>query len=416
MEFLSSIKKTKKTGTIYRNGNMLSDANKGITAITYNHLNLPTEVSINGNGNTGTIRYIYDATGVKQQKVISTGTITDYAGNYIYENNSLKFFNHPEGYVEPNGNKWKYVYQYKDHLGNIRLSYADNNGNGDIDAENEIIEENNYYPFGLEHKGYNNVVNGTEHPYKYNGKEHQQELGLDWYDYQARNYDPAIGRWFNPDPLAEEFTEWSPYTYAFNDPIRFIDPDGMAPDDIIIKGDKEFRNQAFANLQSLTDDKLEIDKNGKVTISETSCNSGCEVGGNLVSNLINNEDATVTIVETSGGNATKGGTASEANLKSDGTPGSGVKEVTVEFNPNKTTGGVDVNGSKERPTEIGLGHELIHSQNRIDGKRDPKSSGVRDPDRAKGKGTILSGEELNTRKSENKLRKERDVPLRKTKQ
>jgi RHS repeat-associated protein len=85
------------------------------------------------------------------------------------------------------------------------------------------------YPFGLKHKGYNNVVNGVHHPYGYNGKEENLELGLDWLDFSARNYDPAIGRWMNLDPLAEKMRRHSPYNYAFDNPVYFIDPDGMMP-------------------------------------------------------------------------------------------------------------------------------------------------------------------------------------------
>ena len=92
-----------------------------------------------------------------------------------------------------------------------------------VSAEKKRI---NYYPFGLEHKGYNNVVNGTEHKYKYNGKEIQEELGLNWYDYGARNYDASLGRWFGIDNLAEKHFNFSPYTYTANNPVLFVDFDG----------------------------------------------------------------------------------------------------------------------------------------------------------------------------------------------
>ena len=110
------------------------DTNKGITAIGYNHLNLPTTVSMNGSGGTGTISYIYDATGVKLKKTVGS-SVTDYASNYIYKNNSLQFFSTPEGYVEPKDPNnlalgYNYIYQYKDHLGNVRLSYSDMNNDG----------------------------------------------------------------------------------------------------------------------------------------------------------------------------------------------------------------------------------------------------------------------------------------------
>jgi hypothetical protein len=115
-----------------------------------------------------------------------TAKNTEYAGKYIYSNNEtagtmkLEFFSHPEGYIEPVANTFKskkrfrfgidgggtttyssynYVFQYKDHLGNVRLSYSDTDLNGAVD-QSEIIEESNYYPFGLKQKGYSNAPCG----------------------------------------------------------------------------------------------------------------------------------------------------------------------------------------------------------------------------------------------------------------
>ncbi|WP_422107279.1 DUF6443 domain-containing protein [Winogradskyella sp.] len=220
------------------NGNMLTDLNKGISSnILYNHLDLPTQVTLSG----GNIQYIYDATGVKQKKIVSTGTTTDYAGNFIYENGTLKMFSYPDGYAEPpagnakRGSEYKYAYQYKDHLGNIRLTYSDSDKSGSIDSSTEIIEENNYYPFGLQHKGYNDVVsanvNSVAQKFKYNGKELQDDdvngNSLDWHDYGARNYDASLGRWMNLDPMSEFYYYSSTFTYAANNPLSYIDPNGM---------------------------------------------------------------------------------------------------------------------------------------------------------------------------------------------
>ena len=100
----------------------------------------------------------------------------------------------------------------KDHQGNNRVV---------INQSGTVEETNHYYPFGGVFAATNNVQ-----PYKYNGKEFDNKSGLNWYDYGARHYDAALGRFVSVDPLAEEYSSTSPYGYCLNDPIRFVDPDG----------------------------------------------------------------------------------------------------------------------------------------------------------------------------------------------
>lgn len=437
------------------NGNMTSDKNKNITAITYNYLNLPEKVT---KGTGEYIKYIYDAGGRKlsQQVYASNNTLTkstDYVGEYIYENDTLRFINTEEGRVilplssgEGAGGEVEYQYHLKDHLGNVRVTFTTKDEQEDnlatLETENEteertqflyyddvrlvnstlfdhtgtgathnalrlngsanentglgkslavvpgdkiqlevyakyvdpessnlttalanllnaiaagtaapgtvidgagyasggsnafpfgglldksndtgtgpkaylnylvfnkdfipqmaksgfkrlgpgakedgalaetnggegvphekldweiditepgyvyiwlsneevelggdpvevyfddfkvthvkspVISSSEYYPFGLsfgEYQRENSILN----QYKYNGKELQDELSINWYDYGARMYMPDIGRWNAIDPLAEQYLRWAPYNYAINDPIRIIDPDGM---------------------------------------------------------------------------------------------------------------------------------------------------------------------------------------------
>jgi len=96
-----------------------------------------------------------------------------------------------------------------------------------------VQQESSYYPFGLEIEGlsWQKPLQKSLNKYLYNGKELQDDLGLDWYDYGARFYDAQIGRWHSVDPMSEERNWVSPYNYVQNNPIMRIDPNGMLDDD-----------------------------------------------------------------------------------------------------------------------------------------------------------------------------------------
>jgi RHS repeat-associated protein len=262
------------------NGNMIADQNKSILNIKYNHLNLPNEIIFSGTNKK--INYLYNSVGVKVKKIVTNGatvTTTDYFNGFQYDNAVLKFFPTAEGYVSNTVaglvSIYNYVYNYTDHLGNIRLSYTKDPITGNL----KTIDENHYYPFGLKQKGYNttqfeyalNLTAGVKpsvcttcsYKYKYNGKELQDELGLNVYDYGWRNYMPDIGRWTQIDPLFNDLEfahdindvdpddqeevymaiindlelgggiyntdNLNPYGYGYNNPVSFDDPDGRCP-------------------------------------------------------------------------------------------------------------------------------------------------------------------------------------------
>ena len=200
------------------NGNMTKDLNKKILNIQYNCLNLPSRIEFE-NGHI--ISYLYDADGIKLRTTHIIGsdtTVTDYCGNVIYENGIPVKLLTEAGYVTLADSKYHYFVQ--DHLGNNRVV---------VDQSGNVEEVNHYYPFGgLLSSSVSNAVQ----PYKYNGKELDRKNGLDWYDYGARMYDAALGRWHAVDPMSEKYYSWSPYTYCKNNPVLRIDLDGK--DDYVI--------------------------------------------------------------------------------------------------------------------------------------------------------------------------------------
>jgi RHS repeat-associated protein len=187
---------------------------------------------------------------------------THSMGSFQYNNSTLQYIQTSEGYVRhtppssgTNYGAFDYVYNYTDHLGNVRLSYTLDPSAQEI----KILEENHYYPFGMKHT-YNTsrkdirvddafldpnaqldpaengnrrveMVSNTGYQYKYNGKEYQDELGLNTTAMDFRHYDAAIGRFNGMDRLAELAYSITPYRFGFNNPNYWADPTGLFEND-----------------------------------------------------------------------------------------------------------------------------------------------------------------------------------------
>ncbi|WP_265427102.1 RHS repeat-associated core domain-containing protein, partial [Chryseobacterium sp. YIM B08800] len=199
-----------------------------------------------------------------------TNAWEDESGSMINDEMRLRIIPTSEGYFDALRNR--YFYNYTDHLGNVRISYSDADGNGEVTGDivvnncydtpdgqvcnNYIITGEaegvtNYYPFGLMHNAQTHSFDNA-YQYKYNGKE-LQETGM--YDYGARMYMPDIERWGVVDPLAEISRRWSSYTYAYNNPIRFIDPDGMMNEDIVRGSDSNSAAKVHEDFNDVFSDK-----------------------------------------------------------------------------------------------------------------------------------------------------------------
>ncbi|GAB5400803.1 MAG: hypothetical protein Aureis2KO_23880 [Aureisphaera sp.] len=323
---------------------------------------------------------MYDAVGTKLKKTVTEGSTTHttkYANGYVYLDDELQFFSHAEGYVQPVANTteevkgfkqgqtttsaYQYVFQYVDHLGNVRLSYADSDLNGSV-GTSEIIEVSHYYPFGLKQKGYNTTIstqgNALAQNYKYNGKELNSELGMELYDFGARNYDASLGRWMNIDPLAEQMRRHSPYNYAFDNPIYYIDPDGMAPDTVIVNGDLADEAVEDLNASSNTLAISRDSETGELSAAIFSFGAAEVTAADMkLFEAINNPDIVVDLNATSDnfdedGLAITGGTFGGSEVKD------GVVIATQIVNPNQME---IIDRVAERGEGVGTLHEVLES-------------------------------------------------------
>ncbi len=256
------------------NGNMTKDISKGFI-ITYNSLNLPQLVS---SSVTDYARYTYDAAGTKLAKTVTNGTAstvrTDYSGPFMYENSVLKCIFTPEGRIVPqnNGTAMSYSYEYnlKDHLGNTRVTFT-----GHANGRPEVNQLTSYDPYGLVTSQTSFYPTGaSKNKLLYNGKEIQDDVlagtKIDWFDYGKRFYDPEIGRWHTMDPLAESYSSLSPYHFSGNNPIRFIDLNGMNYGDYYNKEGQWLGSDGKTDDLMYSAEKVTKDENGLVTSAENS--------------------------------------------------------------------------------------------------------------------------------------------------
>jgi RHS repeat-associated protein len=172
-----------------------------------------------------------------QKKVTNNGAVQyteNYLGNYVYKTigagttvsaTDLSYISTGKGrWVKNVGGLYIHEFSLKDHLGNTRVVYSDDNNDGTINTSTEVKQYASYYPFGMLHN--RNATVTDDNRKLYNGKEFQSDLNLDWYDYGARMYDAQLGRFFIQDRFAEKYASFTPYQYALNNPVLFIDING----------------------------------------------------------------------------------------------------------------------------------------------------------------------------------------------
>jgi RHS repeat-associated protein len=234
---------------------------------------------------------------------------------------------------------YRYEYDLKDHLGNSRVACRCGEKSGAATPGDTYpliaVQENHFDPWGLSlplNADAEKVGGSPVDRYTYNGKEKQLNLG--WFDYGARMYDPQIGMWNGVDPLSEVSRRWSIYSYGYNNPLRFIDPDGRMAFDVRLES-KEAQ-EAFRQLQTSVqkDLTLSMDNTGKLSYNQ---NGDGKISKNAeqLANAINDKSIVVNV------NAENTTTTKSGNLYIGGAFSGNT--VTKGANGNTAVAGQEVN-------------------------------------------------------------------------
>jgi len=200
------------------NGNVTKDWERGLD-MSYNCLNLLEYASDN---DANAINYCYLADGMKLSVTDVGENGLYYLGSLVYEKHANTIGLESAGFssgriVATAGNDTEIRYFLTDHLGSVRVVATD---------KDNVLERNDYQPFG---KRWNTAsLPVSDNRDRFNGKEDQSFAGLPFSDYSARMYDRERGRWLSQDPKSEDYFSSTQYGFCGNNPIRYIDPSGMA--------------------------------------------------------------------------------------------------------------------------------------------------------------------------------------------
>ncbi|WP_291587819.1 DUF6443 domain-containing protein [Bacteroides sp.] len=230
----------KKEYAYNTNGSLVSAVNRGISSIKYNQLNLPEQMDVKHTSAEARNEYTYDAEGNKlnvkyrwnpqfvtnpiigsavNESMLTMSRNVLYQGNHIWFDTKEMWLNEI-GYRHPDTSK--FYFYVKDHQGNNRVV---------IDQNGQIVQRNDYYPYGLPMGNAEGVPGGyyadkDGQPFKYNEKELDRMHGMTLYDYNARTMDPTFPRFLTVDPSCEKYYGISLYAYCANNFVNAIDPDG----------------------------------------------------------------------------------------------------------------------------------------------------------------------------------------------